>query len=370
MADKWQKVSQRTVKCPQCKVRRFYVYENEDGASELRDALSGDKHKCTAKVVPQVGASTGPAIMRSTDDELAQLARYIPERHSLDSYVPRKVNGKTDLDTLIVAYKANEAHAKGTCLPECAKDCRKNPVYVMLVSDTGAGKNHLGRAMCAKLGVPYIRFPFSAGATLDSMFGKYTLPEAGRTVWQDGLLTLAARHGGVVFLDEINACPPEVAIALHSMLDAERLCVVADKPEAFRIAPTTFFIGTMNPDYAGTRPLNVAFKDRFQVQLHLDYEPAVEKKLIANPQLLKLADALRVQHRTGDGTINTPVGTRLLISYQSNRALFGEEIAREAFLNAFDTKEERSAVRESFLAFMEQGKSTEIDVDKDVNLDA
>jgi hypothetical protein len=334
----------------------------------MRDALSGDRHNCTAKAT----ATKAPAqtITRSNDDELAELAKFIPSRAALDTYIPRKLNGKTDVDTLVLAYRANEAHANGKCLPECAKDCTQTPVNVLLISETGAGKNHLIRAVAAKLGVPYVRFPFNAGVTLDGMLGKFLLPEAGRTVWQDGLLTLAARHGGIVCLDEINACPNEIAIALHAMLDAERLCVVADKPETFKVAPTTFFVATMNPDYAGTRPLNPAFKSRFKLPLTLDYEPAVEKKLVANPPLLKLAAALRTIYRTGDGTINTPIGTRLLLDYQANRALFGDEIAREAFLSAFDTKEEKVAVRESFLAFMEQGTAGDIDVDKDVNLDA
>lgn len=369
MPEKWHKTSLRTVKCPRCKVRRFYVFENEDGATELRDAISGERHSCATRPQAATQNPIGPAITRGTDDELAELSKHIPSRSQLDTYVPRRVNGHTDLDVMVAAYRKNAAHMAGSHLPECEKTCRMRPVNVLLISETQAGKNHLIRAMCAKIGVPYVRYNFNAGVTIDGMFGKYLLPEAGRTVWQDGTLTLAARHGAVICLDEINACPNEIAIALHPMLDAERLAIVSDKPDVFHLAPTAFFVGTMNPDYAGTRPLNPAFKARFELLLTLDYDPDVEKKLIPDANLLKLAAALRTIYRTGDGTVNTPVSTGLLLSYISNRATLGEEIARESFLSSFDTKEEKNAVRESYLAFMEQGKTDEIDVEKDVNLD-
>jgi len=404
----WQKVSQRTVKCRTCNVRDYYLY-SDGQRSELRDR-DGAPHVCKGTVVPfpvvttveapapaptaqptvttipanAVSAAPAPAVQHSahalTDSQLAELRALIPDPAQAKSYIPRKLNGKTDVEMLLLAYKVNTAHAQGQCVPECSQHkpkgytCKRRPQNVLLISDTGAGKNHLVRAVAAILQIPYLRIPLNGGATVDGLLGRLKVYEqngASITEWQDGRLSLMLRpenpYGGIVCLDEVNATPQSIGFILHPILDDERTCVIDDNSEAFKVNPKAMFVGTMNPDYAGTRTMNAALKSRFSIPLILDYEDSIEKKIVADDRLLKLAKQLRQQYRNGDGTIGTPVGTRTLLDYESNLQLYGREIANAAFTAAFETTEEQVTVRRALELHL--ADAAPIDLDADVNLD-
>lgn len=156
----WAKVSQRTVKCRGCGERRFYIWQN--GAStELRDATTGDSHVCSAPATPVERRTTVPKDVPAVEAVTVEGGDLIPPKAVLASYIPRKLDGKTDLETLETAYRVSVAHSGGTHLPECPKDCKGGPVNVLLVGDTGTGKNHLVAALAAKLGIPYTRIPLN-----------------------------------------------------------------------------------------------------------------------------------------------------------------------------------------------------------------
>lgn len=364
-----QKLSERTVKCPNCKVRGFYLYENEAGDQELREAMadkSGGKiHTCPTAVQVEVQ----PISAEAPEAVKQELMKLVPPQTALSTYLPRKIDGGTDLSKLEDAYHLNVAHNSGKHLATCEKTCRGLAVNVLLISDTGAGKNHLGRALAAKLEIPYLRFPFNVSVTTDTLLGRPWMPEAAKTVWMDSRFTKLVRYGipAIIFLDEVNAAPAEVTFVLHSALDDERRLIIDDNSEMLPIPAGILFVGAMNPDYAGTKPMNAAWKDRFSLVIPLEYETTIEKKLIGDDKLLKLAKALRDMHRKGDGTITSPVGTRKLLAYVQNRANFGEEIARKSFIAGFDTEDERRAIKEVMSYHLD--KDAPIDVEKDINLD-
>ncbi|AEG14504.1 ATPase associated with various cellular activities AAA_5 [Desulfofundulus kuznetsovii DSM 6115] len=91
--------------------------------------------------------------------------------------------------------------------------------------------------------------------------------------FEPGILLQAVEKGEMVIVDEINMLIPEVTSLLHGLLDWQKTLSVpgygvVKAPPSFRL------VGCMNYGYAGTKPLNEAFQDRFRsVQVpHLESE--------------------------------------------------------------------------------------------------
>ena len=252
--------------------------------------------------------------------EAVNLGSFIP---TSDGYVSRKICRVTDLKIL--------------------EKCYKNKDFVLLLGETGSGKTHLVRHFAYKKSLPYVRVNLNGGTTADELIGHWVPKKEGGFRWQDGVLTMFVRNGGVVALDEVNACPAEILFSLHSLTDDERTLTLTSKDgEVVRAHPNFFLVATMNPDYEGTRPLNAAFKDRFKVKLFFDYDIAVEKELIDDESTLQLAAKLRLMKAKGE--LVTPVSTRMLLYYRSNNELFGRTLATELFLNNFEAYE-REAIK-------------------------
>ena len=257
----------------------------------------------------------------------------IPDQSVLDSYIPRKVDGLTDLVVLQKAWQYNQTDAR-----------RK--MNILLIGDAGTGKNHLAEALGAWAKVPVWSISLNGGSTVEDIVGQ-PLFINGTTVWVDGVLTYAMRHGGIVVLDEVNACPNEITFVLHQILDNRRTLTLVQKGrEVVRAHKDFFAIGTMNPDYRGTKPLNEAFKDRFHLPIEIDYDEKVEKKLIpGEDKVLELASKLRKMFRAGE--LDTPCSTRMLLDYVENKKLLGVSMGKAAFLARY-SRSDQSAVGEAW----------------------
>jgi len=243
------------------------------------------------------------------------LKKFIPKH---DGYIARKICGTSDLAILDKAYQKKD--------------------FVLITGETGTGKTHLIRHFAYKKKLPYARVNLNGGTTADELIGHWIPDKSGHFKWQDGLLTLFVRNGGIIVLDEINACPADILFCLHSLTDDERTLTLLDKDgEVIHANENFFLVSTMNPDYEGTKPLNEAFKDRFKVKLFFDYDDKIEKKLVEDEDILKLANKLRIIKSKGE--ISTPVSTRLLIYYKDNAVTYGERLALEIFLNNFEPYE-------------------------------
>jgi MoxR-like ATPase len=249
------------------------------------------------------------------------MAQYIPQRDR--RYVPRHIYGgiTSDLEVIKKVYET-----------------RRN---LLLEGPTGAGKTHAIRHICAELGLPYIRIPLSADAQKEDLVGQFVPMSDGTFAWSDGLLTQACRYGGVVVLDELNACPPDITTALHQVLDDERrLSLTSKDGEVIELHPDTWIVATMNPpDYNGVSDMNQAFDNRFQCRILYEYDEGVEKVLIRHERLLRLARTLRLSR-----DITTPVSTRGLMAYMENLRTFGLDAAKDMFLAGFKPTERRAVL--------------------------
>lgn len=145
----------------------------------------------------------------------------------------------------------------------------------LLVGETGTGKTSIVQDIANCRNQPWVRFNLTGDTTVDEFVGKYELL-AGETVWRDGILLQAMKHGHWLIVDEINVALPEILFALHSLLDDDRFVVVAGhNGEVVRPHQNFRFFATMNPveEYIGTKELNKAFQSRFNVVLEMTYPP-------------------------------------------------------------------------------------------------
>src|ERR1700722_7756554 len=73
---------------------------------------------------------------------------------------------------------------------------------IMLKGPTGCGKTRFIEYMAYSLDRPLITVACHGGMTASDPVWRYLL-EAQGTVWHDGPLTIAVRHGAICYLDEI-----------------------------------------------------------------------------------------------------------------------------------------------------------------------
>ena len=78
----------------------------------------------------------------------------------------------------------------------------KAKLPVMLKGPTGCGKTRFVEAMAYKLGRPLVTVACHEDLSATDLVGRYLL-EGDDTVWRDGPLTTAVRHGAICYLDEV-----------------------------------------------------------------------------------------------------------------------------------------------------------------------
>lgn len=229
----------------------------------------------------------------------------VPPQDVATGYIHRDVHGVHDFDLFDYAFKT------GT--------------NVLLFGETGPGKTRAIRAWAAHNGKPFYRVPSSAGIEPSHLFGKYIPDEEnGGFSWFDGPATDILRNGGVLLIDEINFTPERISPILFPVLDDDRAVTLLDhQNEVIRAhrpncwcgnlcsSRWVFIAATMNPQYAGTRPLNAALRNRFGMQIEWNYDDAVEEQLVQLPAMLRLAR----NHRRNDRRI-TPFSTNMLQEFQ------------------------------------------------------
>lgn len=257
--------------------------------------------------------------------EEGPLSHLIPPAWASDDYINRKIGGKRDVDIL----------AK-------ARTMRMN---TLIYGPTGPGKTSAVLAYCAEFQRPFYSVPCNGAIDTRQLFGSWVpTEEAGRYERQEGPVTLMVRNGGVLYLDEMNFMPPRIAASMHSLLDKRRTLQLVEFGNEVIVAHDDFqVIGSYNPDYEGTRPLNEAFKNRFGLKLFFDYDQKIEVKLVSSDVLLAIAGLLRESHNSGE--IETPVSTNMLMEFEDIAYDIGFDFAVENFLNAFSPAE-RSSVKE------------------------
>jgi cobaltochelatase CobS len=151
----------------------------------------------------------------------------------------------------------------------------------LLIGETGVGKTMSVRYLASQTNNGLRRVNLNGATTVDEFLGKLLINEQG-TYWVNGVLVDAMLAGDWILLDEINACLPEIAFSLHSLLDDDRMVVLMEYDgRIVRPHPNFRLFASMNPSeegrYGGTKALNEALLDRFPVVVRMAYLPENEE---------------------------------------------------------------------------------------------
>ena len=154
-------------------------------------------------------------------------------------------------------------------------DQRKLPL--MLKGPTGCGKSRFVEYMAFRLGRPLVTVACHEDLVASDLTGRYLLDATG-TVWQDGPLTLAARHGAICYLDELVEARQDTTVVIHPLTDSRRVLPLDKKGELLRAHPDFQLVVSYNPGYQGlNKEMKPSTRQRF-VALAFNY-PATHQEV-------------------------------------------------------------------------------------------
>ncbi|KUJ85478.1 AAA family ATPase [Ruegeria marisrubri] len=190
---------------------------------------------------------------------------------------------------------------------------------VMLKGPTGCGKTRFVEHMAWKLGRPLVTVACNEDMTASDLVGRFLL-DADGTHWQDGPLTLAARHGAICYLDEVVEARQDTTVVIHPLTDNRRVLPLEKKGELLKAHPDFFLVISYNPGYQSLmKDLKQSTKQRFGA-LDFDWpEEEIETEIIAHesgvdPETAKklVEIGTRARNLKGHG-LDEGISTRMLI---------------------------------------------------------
>ncbi|MFZ5527740.1 MAG: CbbQ/NirQ/NorQ/GpvN family protein [Pseudomonadota bacterium] len=224
-------------------------------------------------------------------------------------------------DTTLAAYGIDsEPHyqAQGDEIALFEAAWRKR-MPMLLKGPTGCGKTRFVEHMAWRLGRPLITVSCHEDLTAGDLAGRWLL-EDDSTRWQDGPLTLAARHGAICYLDEVVEARQDTTVLIHPLADTRRQFTLDRKGEVLTAHPDFMLVVSYNPGYQSlSKDLKASTRQRFAA-IDFDYLPAQqEAEVVATesgvtPDMAQCLVALgaRTRRLRGQG-LEEGASTRMLI---------------------------------------------------------
>lgn len=189
---------------------------------------------------------------------------------------------------------------------------------VGFVGPTGVGKTHLVYRIASECKLPLFEVNAALQTSSYELVGKFV--GLGKENWVDGTIVMWCRYGGILYLDEANMMRPDVLSKCHPIMDQRGHIILTEREnEIVHRHPCGYIILSFNPysiEYAGTKPLNVAFRRRVSAWFHFDYlskgskisdfevKAAMEKSGLQNEEtaykMVKVAAELRKLYESGE----------------------------------------------------------------------
>lgn len=195
----------------------------------------------------------------------------------------------------------------------------KAKLPVMLKGPTGCGKTRFVEAMAYKLGRPLVTVACHEDLSATDLVGRFLI-EGDETVWHDGPLTTAVRHGAICYLDEVVEARKDTIVLIHPLTDDRRILPVEKLGKLLNAPDDFMLVISYNPGYQSVlKDLKQSTRQRF-LSLEFDYPNAeAETQIVAheggiNPStardLVKIGE--KVRNLKGHG-LEEGVSTRLLV---------------------------------------------------------
>jgi nitric oxide reductase NorQ protein len=190
---------------------------------------------------------------------------------------------------------------------------------MMLKGPTGCGKTRFIEHMAFRLKKPLITVACHEDMTASDLVGRFLLDAQG-TVWHDGPLTLAVRHGAICYLDEIVEARQDTTVVIHPLTDDRRVLPLEKKNELIKAHPDFHLVISYNPGYQSViKDLKESTKQRFAALDFTYPEAEIETEIVVHEAGIDRKNAaalVRIAGRTrnlkGHG-LDEGASTRMLI---------------------------------------------------------
>lgn len=200
-------------------------------------------------------------------DLLEKVSKYIENTPTENRYEYRIPNEK-------IIYMGKEVW-------EQAISAILNGENILLVGAKSTGKNLFANNLATLFNRPSWNVSFNVNTDESQLIGVDSFKN-NEVIFREGPISMAAKNGGYVILDEINMAKNEAISTLHSTLDNRRIIDIPGY-DLIMVSPETRFLATMNYGYLGTRELNEALVSRFMI---------IEMPSITNENLKKLIKSM------------------------------------------------------------------------------
>jgi hypothetical protein len=232
---------------------------------------------------------------------------------------------------------------------------KSNQFYpVFITGHSGNGKTMSVEQACAKLKRKFICVSMTPETDEGDLFGNYVLIN-GQMEWRDGPVTVAARQGAVLCIDEIDYGAQNLS-SLQRVLEGKPFLLKKKnelvRPEqGFTVIATANTKGKGSEDgrYMFTNVLNEAFLERFPNTMEQEWPPVkIERKILTSElkslecededfaeKLVTWADAIRKTFE--EGGCDEVISTRRLVHIVKTYSVFRDKMkAIGLCLNRFD----------------------------------
>lgn len=267
----------------------------------------------------------------------------------------RILNVTTDLESENLVPKAYENYEPFGNYPDILSIIESKKFFPILITGhSGNGKTMSVEQSCAELGRKFICVSMTQETDESDLLGNFVLI-SGQMEWRDGPVTVAARQGAVLCIDEIDYGTQNLSV-LQRVLEGKPFLLkkkneLVVPAEGFTIIATANTKGKGSEDgrYMFTNVLNESFLERFLITMEQEYPPVpIEKKIIEKElasvgcsdgefasNLVTWADVIRKTF--GEGGCDEIISTRRLVHIARTYGIFGDKMkAIGLCLNRFD----------------------------------
>ncbi len=324
-----------------------------------------------------VSLATNSAAMKTEEVTMATNVIEFPKTDK-ESYVPSKVR-----EYVKFGHYSDVKTIK--------KSGQFYPVFITGLS--GNGKTMMIEQVHAELKKELFRVNNTIETDEDDLIGHYALVD-GKTVWQDGPVTMAMERGATLLLDEVDLASNKI-MCLQPVLEGNPLLIkkegrIVRPKEGFTVMATANTKGKGSEDgrFIGTNILNEAFLERFPITVEQEYPSvSVERKIIIKlmeslgcedsefaGKLVDWADLIRKTFY--DGGVDEIIATRRLVHIVQAFSIFNDRMksiamcvarfddqTKDTFMDLYSKLDDKVSVPSD-----EEGESSEMTEEKEEDL--